>query len=370
MWSDLDDTRGALRKGEHRALARRFSLDEPAHQETLLALTSDERRALFQDDRMLAVAGALGLRWVQAGRVHDGLALLDDAIEVPRGADLSLYCNALWAVMDDNHHAGVMPERARLYLARCVRHAAQNPTISFNAACVALELGDREASLEHVRDAVRFGYEPLERIREDAFLAPLHRDPRFARAFEDPAVLAERAARWLPTLPADAKVDWSRVFEDAKPVAGAAEAELTILRDVWRPVGDDDAPWLRQPGELDRARRWTLAGALPPASYLDFLRFSNGGSFGNGERSFSSFFEVHTLRGMMVGYGIPEDMPSVLPFAFDGGGVFYAFDMREPPVDGDGEFPIVAFHASTPCWPEASVVAQTFEAACRGTTRV
>lgn len=331
MWTDVDDTRSALQKGERNALARRFSTDDPAHQRTLLALTSDERRMLFAHERMLAGVGALALRWVQAGRLHDGLALFDDAIEVPRGADLSLYCNALWAVMDDNHHAGIMPERAGRYLARCLRHAPQNPAIFFNAACVALELGDRETALEHVRDAVRFGYEPLELIRAEPFLAPLHGDPRFARAFDDPIALAARAARWLPSLPAEAKVDWSRVFESAQPARGATEAELTILREAWRPLCDDDAPWLAAPGELDRARGWALAGALPPASYLDFLRFSNGGTFGSGERRFSSFFEVHTLRGMMLGYGIPEEMPSVFPFAFDGGGVFYAFDMREPP---------------------------------------
>jgi hypothetical protein len=100
---------------------------------------------------------------------------------------------------------------------------------------------------------------------------------------------------------------------------------------------------------------------------VSFLRFSNGGYFESGERGFAPFFEVERLRSMMLGYAIPEHMPSVLPFAFDGGGVFCAFDMREPP--SDGEFPIVAFHASTPWWEEAAFVARTFEETCRGRHR-
>lgn len=38
------------------------------------------------------------------------------------------------------------------------------------------------------------------------------------------------------------------------------------------------------------------------------------------------------LRETMLGYGVPELIPHVLPFAFDGGGVMAAFDMREDAV--------------------------------------
>jgi hypothetical protein len=70
-------------------------------------------------------------------------------------------------------------------------------------------------------------------------------------------------------------------------------------------------------------------------------------------------------------------MPAALPFAFNGGGVFYLFDMREP-ADADGEYPVVAAHAGNlgwaghdecyppECWPVADGLAQ----ACRGRTNI
>ncbi len=42
---------------------------------------------------------------------------------------------------------------------------------------------------------------------------------------------------------------------------------------------------------------------------------------------------------MMLAYHVPEYMPLAVPFAFNGGGTFYMFDMRSPPVNG--EYPIV-----------------------------
>jgi hypothetical protein len=364
----LDEVRGAIASGDIESVARSLDATSEAHWGVLLALTADERRALARSERFVSILNTIAYRWMNAGRANDALTLFDDLIEAPRHSDLALYNNALWAVMADNHRAAVKPERARRYLARCLRYARQNPAIYFNAACVAFELGDREEVIAHVRDAVRFGYEPLDAIRNDPLLAPLKSDPRFVDALDDEALHEERRAYWLPTAAKGNEVDWPSVFEEASPVPGASEPALTVLRELWRPLDDEDWPWLAQPGEREAATTWTLNGSVPPTSYVDFLRFSNGGTFRNGERRFSSFFAAHTLRGMMLGYGIPEEMPSVLPFAFDGGGVFIAFDMRLPPVNG--EFPVVAFHASTPCWAETSVVADSFEAACRGRTRV
>jgi hypothetical protein len=63
-------------------------------------------------------------------------------------------------------------------------------------------------------------------------------------------------------------------------------------------------------------------------------------------------------------------MPGALPFAFNGGGTFYLFDMRRPARKG--EYPIVCTHSGNLGWePDEHVrIAASFEAACRGAVNV
>ena len=109
--------------------------------------------------------------------------------------------------------------------------------------------------------------------------------------------------------------------------------------------------------------RWIIpSGPLPPA-YLSFLRWSNGGEFRNGDRLLQFFGTSgdNGVREMMLAYRVPYWAPGLLPFAFDGGGVFYAFDMRYRPHKG--EYQIVTAesgYAHTPFDLEA-----TFIEACR-----
>ncbi|MDQ1924612.1 SMI1/KNR4 family protein [Massilia pseudoviolaceinigra] len=88
----------------------------------------------------------------------------------------------------------------------------------------------------------------------------------------------------------------------------------------------------------------SLRGSRPairdlPSSYVALLTKSNGGGIVIGNREIA-FFDALTLRDYLVDYQFPVYMPGALPFGLNGGGVFYVFDMREAPVDG--EFPILA----------------------------
>lgn len=98
---------------------------------------------------------------------------------------------------------------------------------------------------------------------------------------------------------------------------------------------------------------WVMPPFGFPKSYLEFLVWSNGGSFTKGDREFDFFPAIDPrcgVRAMMLAYHIPEYMRYAVPFAFDGAGTFYLFDMREPPT-GD-EFPIVMAHAGSLGWDE------------------
>ncbi len=178
-------------------------------------------------------------------------------------------------------------------------------------------------------------------------------------------------------------IDWTTVFEEANPRPGASEAEIAQLAAVGAPLSA---------AELDRINRtqsnpyprsdplharwrpfdpsaWRMPDRPLPPSFLSFLRWSNGGHFSNGERHFQMFGTG--LRSMLLSYQVPEYMPGVLPFAFNGGGVFYLFDMREP-ASKDGEYPILC--ASAGCLDfdpyYSPKVADTFLDACRGRVNI
>lgn len=182
--------------------------------------------------------------------------------------------------------------------------------------------------------------------------------------------------------------DWASVFDESHPIAGASSADLRrFLATVGQPLSAVDV------ADIKRAQRnpfpandplatawrppdpagWVVPGRPPPESYLGFLAWSDGGEFRTGERwvqVFPALDPVHGVRAMMLAYQVPGYMPGAVPFAFNGSGTFYLFDLREPARRG--EYPVVAARAGNLGWDAGQVwvVADGFEAACRGTTDI
>ena len=149
-------------------------------------------------------------------------------------------------------------------------------------------------------------------------------------------------------------IDWSALFEHASPEKGAslaktaqfvAELGLPLTpaevaqvnatqRNPWLPTQPEYATW--QPFDPSV---WVMPANRPvPPSYRSFVRYSDGGSFQNGDRLFQMWGTG--LREFLLCYDVPQYMPLAVPFAFNGGGVMYMFDMREPPGK-HGEYPII-----------------------------
>lgn len=108
---------------------------------------------------------------------------------------------------------------------------------------------------------------------------------------------------------------------------------------------------------------------LPPAlalpeELLQLLLYSNGGVLIHGEREFS-FFALEEIRYYYFAYGFPEYMPSFLPIAFNGGGIFYAYDLRE-----QGRAPVMAVASGNPFAEEAVLLGHSLEAVCNQTTNI
>lgn len=172
---------------------------------------------------------------------------------------------------------------------------------------------------------------------------------------------------------------WAAIFDVRAPERPAsATAILQLGRDIGRAVSRLEAAEIRQSDSnpfpqsdpLHSAwrplnpERWTWPSdrALPD-SYLSFLRFSNGGYFETGERVFQMFGTK--VRDMMLAYRFPEFAPLAVPFALNGGGVFYFFDMRAPP-NARGEYPVLCAPSGALRVDDVPRVAGSFVEACTG----
>ncbi len=179
-------------------------------------------------------------------------------------------------------------------------------------------------------------------------------------------------------------IDWSSIFDRAKPKPGATDRRVEqLVRGLGRPIThtEYDRIMASQRNPFPKAdpmhRRWApfdpsnwqMPDRPLPESYLSFVRYADGGEFWSGERLFQMWGTG--LREFLLAYHVPQYMPRAVPFAFNGGGVAYLFDMREPPGP-DGEYPILC--AGSGNWDfdpfYSPLVADSFPGACRGRTNV
>jgi hypothetical protein len=183
-------------------------------------------------------------------------------------------------------------------------------------------------------------------------------------------------------------VKWASVFDESQPNPGASDADIDrFVATIGQPLSPTEVADINRTQQnpfpesdpLHSAYRpfdpssWLMPNRPLPADYLAFLRWSNGGWCRSGEREFGFFPTSNPtggVRAMTLAYHVPQYMPGALPFAFNGGGVFYLFDMRE--AARTGNYPVIAASAGALGWGENGfwVVADSFLAACQGSSNV
>lgn len=161
---------------------------------------------------------------------------------------------------------------------------------------------------------------------------------------------------------------WPQEF-DSQPESPATDDDIAqFVESVFAPLTVDEIEELTQQhvravggGHFEppfNPAGWRLPERQLPESYLNFLRFSNGGYFAGAKRDFDPLFSTHEVREYMLAYSIPHWMPRTCPIGFDGGGTFYLFDMRnESPIN---EYPVLFAHAGNLCFDDAVKLADTF----------
>jgi hypothetical protein len=176
-------------------------------------------------------------------------------------------------------------------------------------------------------------------------------------------------------------INWNKVFSQCFPAKGATKEELkALISTIGKPLSEEEARAISasQSNPFPKTDpfhaafkpfdpwKWLLPSKPLPFAFLDFLEWSNGGSFVSGGRRFDPIFSTSELRDYLVGYNVPQYMPNSLPFAFDGNGDFYIFDMRRDSVEG--EYPILFTGSENLGYEDAILVATSFVEACKGTT--
>ncbi|MBP1990886.1 SMI1/KNR4 family protein [Paenibacillus eucommiae] len=178
-------------------------------------------------------------------------------------------------------------------------------------------------------------------------------------------------------------MNWNAVFEkEYMKIDGLSKDDLQRFLCAWNmPMSEEEIaeiverqqnpfpvtdPLYSQYKPFDPSR-WTLPQKKLPISYIDFLQYSNGGEFVNGERYFQ-FFSAADFRVMNLAYEFPEYMRGAVSLGMDGCGNHYIFDMREDMMDG--EYPIVAAHSGNLGYEDCKKIADSLADLCRGTTSV
>ncbi|SCW28819.1 SMI1 / KNR4 family (SUKH-1) [Paenibacillus tianmuensis] len=182
---------------------------------------------------------------------------------------------------------------------------------------------------------------------------------------------------------------WSNVFErQYHKLEGATQDELDRLVKTWNeklspqeiagiaerqknpfPVND---PLHEEYKPFDPSL-WDLPQKKLPDSYLDFLRYSNGGEFTTGDRYFQ-FFGTKELREYNLAYEFPEYMAGSVSIGMDGCGNHYILDMRDDMIED--EYPILAAHSGNLGYEDeegfttCKQVALSFPELCKGTTSI
>ncbi|MDC3952757.1 SMI1/KNR4 family protein [Polyangium jinanense] len=356
-WLDPTLVRSRLNGPGENALRKAFKPDNEAHAATLLALDDAERIGLLErSDAFGSFRRALNQlsHACAKTRPRDALVIFDALLQ-GKNPDLATYCNALWAVQDDNTHLGKDPERARKYLAACLPHGPKNPAIFYNAACVAIELDDLDAALGYVEDAVRFGYGGREAMRTafrtEALFAKIRDDRRFFDALDDRGpqgvalverVIAKVREEGFSALGVEVskkkKRAWPKHDKDFRPLSPEVLDALTLPNGAPLPPSlrrwlAFDAQWLSTLGwfELAPAFRWTPRSleAIAKAEFGDMDEPPSDpepGEVEEGEQSWASFFDVPAME-----YG----------FLVPGGAEHRRVWMLSNAPDREGDYPVL-----------------------------
>ncbi|WP_041701772.1 SMI1/KNR4 family protein [Gottschalkia acidurici] len=178
-------------------------------------------------------------------------------------------------------------------------------------------------------------------------------------------------------------MNWQNVFEkEYFKNQGASKEEIEKFKKTWNseltkieiidinsrqknPFHKSDKNYeLYKPFNL---LQWKIPKNTLPDSYIEFLKYSNGGEFQNGDRYFQ-IFSTSDFRQMNIEYEFPEYMEGSISFAMDGSGNHLVFNMRKK--RNNGEYPILSIHSGSLGYDDCKLIGSSFIEVCTGKTSI
>ncbi len=175
---------------------------------------------------------------LSGGDAAAALQLFDELVWFP-SRHLSVYANALYALLPENTQLPFDSARARRYLAACLPHAEKNPAIHINAAYVYYALGEPDLAIDQWLYAAASRLDLTSHFAEPA-LAPLKENPRWAE------VASRRSlGKWSNLAFANAQAD--------------AHLATPALLAVWRETRDTEVAARIEQSRIGYDAEWVFA---------------------------------------------------------------------------------------------------------------
>jgi len=103
---------------------------------------------------------------ILAGEFEESILLYDDIISCKTN-DLSLYCNALYVLQNDNTGLPVNPELNNKFIKASLPYACQNPAVFYNIACLHNEMKEYDKAYDMVKMALDHKYDGYESMKAE-----------------------------------------------------------------------------------------------------------------------------------------------------------------------------------------------------------
>lgn len=115
--------------------------------------------------------------------------LIEAQIARENYSDTRILNNAIHFLERTAHQTDISAKRLNTLLEKAYKAGPQNPGILHNLACVYVKMKLYDKALQCVEDAVKYGYNLIDKLKNDVDLKPIQSDERFKKAFEQKPTL-------------------------------------------------------------------------------------------------------------------------------------------------------------------------------------
>lgn len=128
-----------------------------------------------RSEQLIEHIAELAYKKLTGDEFMQSIKLYEQIIDYPH-QDLSIYCNALYVLQNDNSGLPVNYDLNKKFLSQCLKHAPENPAIFFNAACLYVEMGEYNQAYHMIKQAIEHNYKNIESMKNQILVLNFFKD--------------------------------------------------------------------------------------------------------------------------------------------------------------------------------------------------